>query len=81
VERVARAAGTRSRQFALPTQFLSGVLTISGRQEMRYSLIGSLEIDVSKVTATGWQPTVTLDEGLRLALASTAQDGGPRENR
>jgi UDP-glucose 4-epimerase len=70
VERVARAAGTRSRQFSLPTPLLSSVLSISGRQEMRYSLIGSLELDLSKVIATGWQPTVTLDEGLRLALAA-----------
>jgi UDP-glucose 4-epimerase len=71
VERVARAAGTRSRQFSLPTPLLSSVLTISGRQEMRYSLIGSLELDLSKVTATGWQPSVTLDEGLRLALTAS----------
>jgi UDP-glucose 4-epimerase len=71
VERVARAAGTRSRQFSLPTPLLSSVLTISGRQEMRYSLIGSLELDLSKVTATGWQPSVTLDEGLRLALMAS----------
>jgi UDP-glucose 4-epimerase len=81
VERVARAAGARLRQFSLPTPLLSGVLSISGRQEMRYSLIGSLEIDLSKVTATGWQPTVTLDEGLRLALAAAVQDERFRENR
>jgi UDP-glucose 4-epimerase len=81
VERVARAVGTRSRQFFLPTPLLSSVLTVSGRQEMRYSLIGSLEIDLSKVTATGWQPIVTLDEGLRLALAGAAQDERSRENR
>ena len=71
VERVARAAGTKSRQFSLPTLLLSGVLTISGRQEMRYSLIGSLELDLSKVAATGWQPAVTLDEGLRRALVES----------
>jgi len=69
VERVARAAGTRSRQFSLPTPLLSSVLAISGRQEMRYSLIGSLELDLSKVASTGWQPSLTLDEGLRRALA------------
>jgi UDP-glucose 4-epimerase len=71
VERVARAAGTRSRQFSLPTPLLSSLLTISGRQEMRYSLIGSLELDLSKVAATGWQRSVTLDEGLRLALTAS----------
>jgi len=68
---MAKAAGIRPRQFALPTRLLSGALTISGRQEMRYSLIGSLELDLSKARATGWRPNLTLDEGLRLALAGT----------
>jgi UDP-glucose 4-epimerase len=34
---------------------------------MHDSIIGSLELDVSKAAATGWRPAVTLDEGLRLA--------------
>src|SRR5262249_38050683 len=62
VERMAKAAGARSRLFALPTSLLRGALAISGRREMRFSLIGSLELDLSKVAATGWQPSVTLDE-------------------
>ena len=43
-----------------------------GRPDTYDSLIGSLELDISKAIATGWQPQVSLDEGLRLALA--AQD-------
>ena len=43
-----------------------------GRQETHDSLIGSLELNVSKAIATGWQPQVSLDEGLQLALS--AQD-------
>jgi UDP-glucose 4-epimerase len=46
---------------------LSALFRISGRQEARDSLIGSLELDVSKAASTGWRPQVTLDEGLRLA--------------
>lgn len=43
-----------------------------GRPDTQDSLIGSLELNLSKAIATGWQPPVSLDEGLRLALA--AQD-------
>jgi UDP-glucose 4-epimerase len=43
------------------------LLKMSGRPEIHDSIIGSLELDVSKAAATGWRPAVTLDEGLRLA--------------
>ena len=42
----------------------------SGRPEIYESIIGSLELDVSKAASTGWRPQVTLDEGLRLASAA-----------
>lgn len=69
VRRLARAAGTRSRLFPVPASLLSALLTISGRQEIHHSLIGSLELDVSKAASTGWRPEVTLDEGLQRALS------------
>jgi UDP-glucose 4-epimerase len=69
VNRLARAAGTRSRLFSLPTPILSGLLTLIGRHEANHSLIGSLELDLSKLASTGWQPRVTLDEGLKLAFS------------
>lgn len=34
------------------------------------SLIGSLELDISKAIVTGWRRQVSLDEGLRLALST-----------
>jgi UDP-glucose 4-epimerase len=71
VERLAKAAGARPRLFAMPTPILSGLLRISGRREAHDSLIGSLELDISKATAVGWRPQVTLDEGLRLALSGS----------
>jgi UDP-glucose 4-epimerase len=71
VERLAKAAGTRSRLFSMPTPILSTLLKVSGRREAHDSLIGSLELDVSKATAAGWRPQVTLDEGLRLALSGS----------
>ena len=69
VERLAKAAGTESRLFSMPTSVLAALLRVSGRQEACDSLIGSLELDLSKAASTGWRPSTTLDEGLRLALA------------
>jgi UDP-glucose 4-epimerase len=48
---------------------LRALLTASGRQEVYDSLAGSLELDVSKAASTGWRPEVSLDDGLRQALA------------
>ena len=42
---------------------------MTGRQEARDSLMGSLVLDISKAASTDWKPPVTLDDGLRLALA------------
>jgi UDP-glucose 4-epimerase len=68
VGRLAAAAGVRSRLFSMPTPVLAALLRMAGRQEARDSLIGSLVLDVSKAASTGWEPPVTLDNGLRLAL-------------
>jgi UDP-glucose 4-epimerase len=86
VERLAKAAGTEPRLFSMPTSLLAALLKIGGRQEACDSLIGSQELDLSKTTYTGWRPPVTLDEGLRLALAApvfgtSVQGERVRENR
>lgn len=72
IERLARASGKSPRLFGMSPELLSSLLGLIGRQDAHDSLIGSLELNVSKAIATGWQPAVSLDEGLRLALA--AQD-------
>jgi len=69
IRRLARAAGTRPRLFPMPISLLSALLAVSGRQEAHDSLIGSLELDLSKALSTGWRPEVTLDEGLQHALS------------
>jgi UDP-glucose 4-epimerase len=71
IRRIAKAAGTTARLFAIPTFVLSAVLRIGRQLDAHDSLIGSLELDVSKAAATGWRPQITLDEGLRLALSGT----------
>ncbi|WP_233286844.1 NAD-dependent epimerase/dehydratase family protein, partial [Bradyrhizobium ivorense] len=68
IERLARAAQTAPRLFSLPKPVLSTLFRLSGRKEIDDSLLGSLELDLSKAAASGWQPPVSLDEGLKLAL-------------
>ena len=72
VRRLARAAGVSSRLFPMPVSLLSPLLKFSGRPDAHDSIIGSLELNVSKAAATGWHPQVTLDEGLRRATNSLA---------
>jgi UDP-glucose 4-epimerase len=73
IRRIAKAAGKPARLFSIPTSALSALLKISGRPEAYDSVIGSLELDVSKAAATGWRPRIALDEGLRLAVAPNSK--------
>jgi len=68
IRRLARAAGATPRLFSMPTPLLNVLLKATGRKEIRDSLLGSLELDLSKAAATGWQPPVSLDDGLHRAL-------------
>lgn len=74
IRRLAKAAGARSRLFQLPTALLSSVFRIGRQQDAHDSLLGSLELDVSKAASTGWRPQIGLDEGLRLAMTDPADD-------
>ncbi len=69
IERLAKAAGKRARLFPMPRQILTALLVALGRRDAHDSLIGSLELDVSKAHSIGWRPEVTLDEGLRMAFS------------
>jgi UDP-glucose 4-epimerase len=68
--RLAKAAGRKARLLPVPEPLLGSLLTLNGRADARQSLIGSLELDISKALSTGWRPPLTLDEGLRLALSA-----------
>jgi UDP-glucose 4-epimerase len=72
MKRLARAAATPSRIFSVPVFVLESMLKLSGRRDAYDSLIGSLELDVSKAASTGWRPAISLDEGLRLATQNAA---------
>jgi UDP-glucose 4-epimerase len=79
VRRLARAADLNVRLFSMPEPFLSALLRIAGRSEAQESLIGSLELDLSRAAATGWRPAITLDEGLRLATMGSRISCGDAE--
>jgi UDP-glucose 4-epimerase len=74
IRRLAKAAGMRARLFPVPAPLLDTLLRLSRRPEARESLVGSLELDLSKAMATGWSPPVSLDEGLRLAARGFNSD-------
>jgi UDP-glucose 4-epimerase len=71
VRQIARAAGRTARLVPVPVPALQVLLKMSGRPEARDSLIGSMEIDVSKVAATGWRPQLSMEEGLRRAVSAS----------
>ncbi|WJR76304.1 NAD-dependent epimerase/dehydratase family protein [Bradyrhizobium sp. NP1] len=67
--RIATAVGRSARLVALPLPMLRMALKLAGRAEAGDSLIGSMELDLSRALATGWRPELTLDAALRAALA------------
>lgn len=69
VRRIEKVLGTKSRIVPFPLFALKALLRISGRSEVYTSVVGSLEIDTSRALKTGWRPPLSLDEGLRNALA------------
>ena len=70
IRRIASAGGTSSRLFPLPKFVLNGLFKAGRRPEAYDSVVGSMELDISKVASTGWRPPVSLDEGLRLAIGN-----------
>jgi UDP-glucose 4-epimerase len=68
VRRIAKALGKKSLIPPFPLFALKALFRISGRSEATDSVSGSLEVDTSKATKTGWRPPFSLDEGLRSIL-------------
>ena len=71
VRQIARAVGRTARLVPVPMTALQLLLKMSGRSEARDSLIGSMEIDLSKTAATGWRPPLGMEEGLRRAVSDS----------
>jgi nucleoside-diphosphate-sugar epimerase len=71
VRQIARAAGGTANLISVPITVLRVLLKMSRRSVAQDSLIGSMEIDLSKVIATGWRPPLSLEEGLRRAVLAS----------
>jgi nucleoside-diphosphate-sugar epimerase len=70
VRGLARAAAVPARLLPVPIWVLKGVGTLMGKSEAVLRLCGNLQVDVSKARRLlGWVPPVSVDEGLRRALA------------
>ena len=74
--RIAKACGSRVYLFPLPDAVLRLFFRLTGRPEFGDSLLGSMEIDITKARNMGWEPKVALDEGLLLAVQGTEPGPG-----
>ena len=67
IRELARASARPARLLPVPIQLLRLPTNYLGLAD---TLIGSLEIDVGKATATGWKCPLTMAEGLSRAVSS-----------
>ncbi len=72
VRGMAHAAGVPSRLLPVPVWALKGGAGLLGKGDAVQRLCGNLQIDISKACRLlGWTPPVSVDEGLRRAVAGT----------
>ncbi len=70
IRRMARAMNRPARLLPVPKSVLIAAAAMFCKREMAQRLCGSLQVDISKSrTRLGWNPPVSLDEGLRRAVA------------
>lgn len=70
IRRMAQAGGCQARLFAFPLPLLRLIARLAGKQAQLQRLSESLQVDTSKARRLlGWQPPVSVDEGLRRTLA------------
>ncbi|WP_439369421.1 NAD-dependent epimerase/dehydratase family protein [Bradyrhizobium sp. DASA03120] len=66
---IGEAMNKRASLLPVPMNLLELALRMT-KPELRDSLVGSMEIDVSRAVSTGWRPLLTMEEGLKLAVNS-----------
>lgn len=70
VRGMARAAGVSARLVPVPVWALQAAAVLVNKRESVQRLCSSLQVDISKArTLLGWMPPISVDEGLRRALA------------
>ena len=66
LQRIGKALGKPARLIPFPASMLTFVASLLGKWDVAHRLCGSLQVDISKArTLLGWEPPVSLDEGLR----------------
>lgn len=75
LRRVGNAMGRPARLVPMPAGLLQLGATVLGKKAMAQRLLGSLQVDISKARQVlGWQPPLSVDEGLRRCFRNN-QDG------
>jgi nucleoside-diphosphate-sugar epimerase len=70
IQRLAQAAGVPSRLIPVPVWALQAGARLLGKGDAVQRLCGNLQVDISKTrNLLGWVPPVSVDEGLRRAVA------------
>ncbi|KQP14321.1 NAD-dependent dehydratase [Pseudorhodoferax sp. Leaf267] len=73
LRRMGRAMGKPARLWPLPVPLLEASAALLGRRAAAERLCGNLQVDITKTrTLLGWQPPVSVDEGLRRAAQGMA---------
>ena len=71
LQKMARAFGKRSFLLPVPVGLMNFVAGLLGKKDVADRLFGSLQVDSSKARdLLGWEPVVSMDNGVRLALLS-----------
>lgn len=69
IQRMARAMDRPARLLPVPKSMLMAAAAMLGKRDMAQRLCGSLQVDISKSRELlGWNPPVSVDEGLRRAV-------------
>ena len=70
LRRMGEAMGRPARLIPVPASWLKLAAAMVGKQDVVQRLCGSLQVDIEKTRRLlGWSPPVSLDEGLRRAVA------------
>ena len=68
--RIGKALNRPARLLPVPASVMNVALSALGKKSIAQSLLGSLQIDIGKTrTLLGWTPPVSVDDGLRRAVA------------
>lgn len=77
LQRLAIAMNRPARLIPVPAALLRFAAIMLGKRVMARRLLGSLQVDITKTRETlGWNPPVSLDEGLRRCIGSPNRGSG-----